>query len=672
MRWDDPVSILKGIGPATAEKLEKLSIWTLEDLLYHLPMQYEDRQLPGHFRVPDFNEKRVYHVFVDGEPRLRRMGYRKSVLEIPIVQDGLRGVLTFFNQPYMMGKFKPGQWIDVYGKLGQFGGRLQLANPVLVTNAKDQGLIPIYGMTKGITSKQIAKWMEEALALVEPYVVIGMETEDLNVVDLLRDIHQPKTREDANRARQALAFQELVLHQVGMLCQRETQKEEKAWPMDVKEASKRVLEQLPFQLTQGQEEAWKTIQKSLTQKIPMNTLVQGDVGSGKTALACLAMYAAAKNHSQAVLMAPTEILAIQHYQSITSMLAFDPNIRFGLLIGQMTEKQKRDMKTRIAEGDVDVVIGTHALLEDDVIFQRLSLTITDEQHRFGVKQRQKLMDLNRDVGLMPHSLSLTATPIPRSLALILYGEMEIVEIRGLPPGRKPVETYIITPALLGRAWDFVKNQIEDHKQVYMVCPMIEDNEDFPLTSVESLVQDLQQSTLKGCRIGALHGKMTGAEKEETMARFARGELDILVSTTVVEVGVNVPNATVMMIYQAERFGLSQIHQLRGRVGRGESQSYCILVYQGSSQESLERMQVLKSSQDGFVIAQKDLSLRGPGELLGYRQHGVPQFVVADLALDFAMLPEAREYAEAMLSRGLNESEIILWKRFMTKIEGLSR
>ncbi len=641
---EDSIAVVKGIGPARKKLFEKLKIYTVRDLLFQAPRAYEDRSALGSFTMPNYNDDLVYRVKVDGKGVTKYIRRNFSVTNIPVSVEGIRGNLTYFNQPYQKNRFKVGQEYFAYGKLKRSGRFLNIQNPI-VLKPDDLHIEPTYALTKGLTQKIVRDAVKDALQHVtlSEELLLRHEIPTLFTFDtLLNKLHYPDSIKEGLMSRKTLALEELVRFQLNIRLDRfhEKQEEEKGIAFPQISLLDDMKGQLPFTLTEGQEKALHELLRDLQSGHETNRLIQGDVGSGKTVIAALTMYLAYRHDYQSVLMAPTEILATQHLESFTELLPKDENIHVALLTGSLTEKEKKNIKEGILLGNYDMVIGTHALLEDDVQFKKLGLVITDEQHRFGVKQRDALQDKAENV----NRLVMTATPIPRTLAITLYGDMDITSIKGLPPGRKEIKTYAVAPTVKDRIYQFVAAEIEAGRQAYFICPMIDDNETLDIMSTEMLMKELEQSILGKYHICEMHGKLSAAEKDEAMVAFERGDIDILVSTTVVEVGVNVPNATMMVIYNAERFGLAQIHQLRGRVGRGDAQSYCVLINHGQSDIAIERMKILQQSTDGFLIADKDLELRGPGELFGLRQHGIPKFLIADLALDHDLLLEAKRLA----------------------------
>lgn len=544
------------------------------------------------------------------------------------------------------------------GKIERRGGQLQLQQPNIYTREEFYRQVgklqPIYPLTSGLSNKAVTKAL--ALALKE-----GEDLQEYLPADIrkrqkllpykkaLQQIHFPVNREEMMTARRRLVFDELFLYSLALAYIKKAGRIESRYVVEEKEEAQRFQSGLPFVLTDAQKKAYREIMDDMKSGYAMNRLVQGDVGSGKTIVAVLALYQTVLNGAQGAFMAPTEVLATQHYRSLCEML--EPlGVRVGLLTGALTAKEKREAKERIALGMWDIVIGTHAIIQDNVVFSKLALVITDEQHRFGVKQRESLYQKGKE----PHVLAMSATPIPRTLALILYGDMDLSVIGERPAERLPIKNCVVNTGYRPNAYQFMKNQIEQGHQVYIICPMVEEKEESELENVTIYSEELRQIFPSSVRIQALHGKMKPAEKEAVMQSFSQGDIDILVSTTVIEVGIDVPNATVMMIENAERFGLAQLHQLRGRVGRGASQSYCIFMVGEESKDSRERLDVLANSNDGFYIAREDLKMRGQGELFGLRQSGEQIFVLADIFEDADILQAAGEEAKS-----LTEDEIVL-------------
>lgn len=537
------------------------------------------------------------------------------------------------------------------------------------TSEKNTGkIIPIYPLTYGITQNTIRKIIEAGLKEIDgklnetlpEYILKKYNFMDYN--SAIQKIHFPKNFEDFNKARERLAFEELFSMQLALLSLKnkyEIKKPGIQFDREVKMSQ--VIDELPFKLTKAQLRVLEEIDKDMEDIKPMNRLLQGDVGAGKTVVALIAAYKAVKSGYQAVIMAPTAILATQHLESFNKILG-NFGIRCELLISGISKKRKEDILLRLEKGEIDILIGTHAVLEENVIFNKLGLVVTDEQHRFGVRQRSAIVEKGNN----PDVLVMTATPIPRTLALILYGDLDISIIDELPPNRKKIETYAVTKGMEQRVNNFIAKNIEEGRQCYVVCPLVEENEEIDAKSVMEIYENYKNNIFPNYKVEYLHGKMKPKEKDEIMEKFKNGDIDILISTTVIEVGVNVPNSNIMIIENAERFGLAQLHQLRGRVGRGEYQSYCILKYQGNSKIIKERMKVISSTTDGFVISEKDLELRGSGEFFGTRQHGLPEFKIANLFEDITLLKLAQGIALEIIDKDpvLEKKENLVLKKLV--------
>lgn len=659
MKLSDSVQYLKGVGPRMKEKLERLGIHTVEDLLSYFPRRYQDwtKVTPMGDLVPD--EEAVVYGEVVG---LKEIHPRRSmsILNVMIVDDTGAVVLTYFNQPWKADLFHRSKHVLAYGKVEYGYNRNQISNAEIETIEPEdlpsfQKLVPVYGLTEGIKTPQLRRMIEGALALVEdadenlPEDTVRRE-KLMGRLAAIRAMHDPKDWAEQREARRRIAFEELFFMQAGVLLLRKKREEgrESIKCAPSGELVKRVREHFPFRLTEGQQQAFRDIEDDMEGLIPMNRLVQGDVGSGKTAVAALSLAKIVENGYQGALMAPTEVLAGQHYETFQHFYEGLP-IRVAYLSGNTKASERREILKQLAAGDIDVLIGTHALLEKDVLFAHLGLVITDEQHRFGVKQRKAL----ETKGGSPHILVMTATPIPRTMALSVYGDLDVSAIRGMPPGRHPVKTYAIGSQMLQRVFRFMGREMEAGHQVYVVCPLVEKSEKQDLASAVSVYEELRDRIFPMFPVGLVHGRMKNSEKEEVMQAFHRGEKKLLVATSVIEVGVNVPNATIMFVYGADRFGLSQLHQLRGRVGRGEAQAYCILYSDNQNEITQLRMKLMCEIQDGFLLSEKDLILRGSGEFFGYHQHGMPDLKAADIVKDLPLLEEARKEAKKAIDRGMD-------------------
>lgn len=643
-RLGDPVTILKGVGEAKAKLFANLNIFTLGDLICHFPRGYEDRtklvtiselspDIPACFRATVMNNPRTAHI---------RKGLDMTKVQLADTTGRLN--VTFFNNRFAAGQLEYGREYIFYGAVsGDFVG-YNMTNPVF-ENPDSPGLttrrvLPIYPLTAGLTNAAVGKAVLQALAVCDPPAeilpeAVRAEYGILPAEEAYHAIHQPRDMEQAVQAKKRLIFEEFFVFSAGLSLMRSSRAEKKCTPYH-NFNMKPFYGSLPFALTGAQSRAVEEILSDFRSGKPMNRLVQGDVGSGKTMVAAAAAYCAAGNGAQTALMAPTEILAEQHYASLSKLFA-PLGITVDLLTGSMTVRQKREARERLASGETQVVVGTHALLTDATRFLRLGLVIADEQHRFGVAQRSKLSEKGED----PHLLVMSATPIPRTLALLMYGDLDVSILDELPPGRQTVETFLVGESYRARINAFIRKQVAEGHQCFVVCPAVEENQELGVKAASAWAETLQQTVFPDLRIALLHGQMKGAEKEAAMAAFARGEADVMVATTVIEVGVDVPNATLMVIEDADRFGLSQLHQLRGRVGRGKAKSYCILTSHNRNPETLQRLKALCKTNDGFRIAEEDLKLRGPGDFFGSRQSGLPAFRVGDLSCDLATLKQAQ-------------------------------
>ena len=644
-KLSDPITMLKGVGEVRAKQLAQLNIFTLRDLICHFPRGYEDRTklVPIEKLEPDVPA--CFRAMVMNTPRTSHIRKGLDLTKVQVADSTGRLNVTFFNSRFAAQQLEYGREYIFYGAVsGDFIG-YSMTNPVFEAPESQpvttRRILPIYPLTAGLTNAALLRLVQQALAVCGlPEEILPAEVrEKYGILPAERAyfaIHEPNSMAEAELAKKRMIFEEFFVFSAGLSLIRAARKEKKTEPYTDFDMVP-FYDSLPFTLTGAQSRAVGEILEDFRRGIPMNRLVQGDVGSGKTMVAAAAAYCAARNGAQIALMAPTEILAEQHFASLSAL--FVPlGVSVALLTGSMTGKQKKDVRERIAAGEVQVVIGTHALLSESTRFDNLGLVITDEQHRFGVGQRSRLSAKGED----PHLLVMSATPIPRTLALILYGDLDVSILDELPPGREPVDTFLVGESYRPRINAFIRKQVAEGHQCFVVCPAVEENEELGIKAASVWAETLQQTVFPDLRIALLHGQMKGAEKEAAMASFARGEADVMVATTVIEVGVDVPNATLMVIEDADRFGLSQLHQLRGRVGRGKAKSYCILTTHNRNPETLQRLKALCKTTDGFKIAEEDLRLRGPGDFFGSRQSGLPAFRVADLGCDLAAMKDAQQ------------------------------
>ena len=650
---DKSVQYVKNVGPTRVKLLNKLNIHTLQDLISYFPRNYEDRGVAK--KLADCQDGEEALIKATAITKVSETFARKLKIYRLIVRDGENPcTITWYNQSYLKNVFKLGHTYNFYGKIEVKLGRYEMKSPIFDESGENKNtgkIIPIYPLTYGITQNTIRKIIENGVSEVygkleetlPNYIIEKYKLMDLN--DAMKKIHFPEIKSDFIRARYRLVFEELLGFQLALLHIKENYKtEEKGISFNKEVKMSDVIQTLPFRLTKAQLRVLEEIDRDMESKRPMNRLLQGDVGSGKTIVSVIASYKAVKSGYQVAILAPTAILASQHLENFKKNLD-QFGIRTELLIASITKKNKQEIKQRLANGEIDILIGTHAMLEEDVIFKNLGLVVTDEQHRFGVKQRAKMASKGNN----PDVLVMSATPIPRTLALILYGDLDISIIDELPPNRKKIDTFAVTKQLEERLNGFIAKQIEEGRQCYIVCPLVEENEEMDLKSVVELSEKLQNETFPKYRVEYLHGKMKAKEKDEIMLRFKKGEIDILISTTVIEVGVDVPNANIMVIENAERFGLAQLHQLRGRVGRGEYKSYCILKYEGRGKVVQERMKIMCQTNDGFVISEKDLELRGSGDFFGTAQHGIPEMKIANLFEDIKVVKEVQDLSCKILA-----------------------
>ena len=648
------VRYIKGIGEQRAKSLEKLRIFTLRDLISYFPRDYEDRRTFRKIRDLEPGETACVTAMAAASPTLNRVRKGMELVKLRAVDE--TGVLdvTFFNQTWLKNNLHPGETYVFYGRAEGRGSRRKMISPVVEPEGRREvtgRIVPVYPLTAGVSQLVLRRSIRQGLdacAAILPDVLpdsVRRNHQLCHAGFAFENIHFPTSPETLDLARRRLAFEELFLFAIGLQRLRERRVTVSVPPCAAVDMEV-FYKALPFTLTAAQRRCIDEALADMASGAPMNRLCQGDVGSGKTMVAAACVYYAVKNRRQAALMAPTEILAQQHYKGLSPLLD-SLGIRCALLTGSTPARAKKSISAQLAAGEIDFAIGTHALITGTVEYADLGLVVTDEQHRFGVGQRAALIAKGRH----PHTLVMSATPIPRTLALILYGDLDVSVIDQLPPGRRAVETYAVPGSYHPRLYGFIRRQVSEGRQAYVVCPIVSESEEVPdeRKAVTEYAQMLQTQALPDLRIAFVHGKMKPKEKEAVMSAFAAHESDVLVSTTVIEVGVDVPNASLMIIENAERFGLSQLHQLRGRVGRGQHQSYCVLVSDNRNEETRQRLKVMTKTSDGFRIAEEDLRLRGPGDFFGQRQHGLPGLRIADIGCDAGLLKEAQTAAEELLA-----------------------
>ncbi|MBS6193030.1 MAG: ATP-dependent DNA helicase RecG [Enterococcus hirae] len=644
---NDPVTMLAGVGAKRADSLASLGIQTIEDLLTYYPFRYEDIQERNLNEILD-QEKVTLKGLVVSPPVMSRFGYKKNRLQFRMMQDHAVFNVSFFNQPYLKDKVILSEEIAVYGKWD--AKRKSLNGMKILGSQAVDDFSPIYHVNKSIRQTTlvdlIRRGFEEYGDLIEENLPNGL-VEKYRLLDrptAVKSMHFPKNHEENHQAKRRIVFEEFFLFQMRL---QGLKKSEKAETNGIEilydiQRLKQFIQKLPFELTDAQKRVTNEICRDLRSPQHMQRLLQGDVGSGKTIVAAIALYAAVTAGFQGALMVPTEILAQQHMESLLQL--FDAQeVKLALLTGSTKAKERRELLELLEQGEIDIVVGTHALIQEGVEFQHLGLVITDEQHRFGVNQRKVL----REKGWRPDVLFMTATPIPRTLAITAYGEMDVSVIDELPAGRIPIETRWVRTPQLNSVLDWTWKELAKGHQMYVICPLIEESEALDVKNAVEIYEKLSALFAPQYEVGLLHGKMKNQEKEAIMETFKENKMQILVSTTVIEVGVNVPNATVMLIMDADRFGLAQLHQLRGRVGRGSDASYCVLVANPKNELGIERMKIMTETNNGFILSEKDLELRGPGEVFGFRQSGLPQFAIADLVTDSNILEVARDEAQKL-------------------------
>ena len=673
MNFDESIKKISGIGDKKAKYFEKLNIKTIKDLLFHFPVRYEDRSNLKKFNEI-YSDERVasFGEIVSFDKHNTRKKF--SVIKIHIRQERENAVIVIFNNEYILNKFSIGDKISFYGKAKRNYGILEFLSPEIEKFGENKivgSIYPIYPLTNGLTNNDIFSAVKKVIYNVD---INGAEILPKEILDIqkiapfdfaLKNIHFPESKKALSSARYRFIYEDFFVLQMYMFIMKSTSKNQSAFRLDTKYGEK-FSSLLDFELTNSQKKVIEDISDDLNKNFPMQRLVHGDVGSGKTVIAFFAMYTAFKNSYQSVMMVPTEILAKQHFENATKVFAGE-KINIRLLIGSTAKKEKEEIYQEIKNGSVDIVIGTHALIQDKVKFKNLAVAITDEQHRFGVKQRSMLY---LDYEKCPHILVMTATPIPRTLTFILQGDLDISTIDELPAGRKRIETFSVYKKQRIKVYEKCIEEINKGRQVYIVCPLVEESEKLDLQSANELFFELEKGYFKDYNIALLHGRMKNKEKSEIMQNFKEKKIDILVSTTVIEVGVNIPNATVMVIEEAQRFGLAQLHQLRGRVGRGSEKSYCILVYNETNEITRQRIQIMCSTDNGFIISQKDLELRGPGELFGLRQHGLPEFKLANLSKHISILETAQKDLKKITEQNIlsEESKAELFAKIYNRFE----
>ena len=673
MNIKDKVTTLKGIGPKKAELLSKQNIDTLEDLLYLFPRKYEDRR-----KTTPIGELEVGKDYlISGKVLSRRYragSYKRNTPLSVLVGDGTGTVeIVFFNARYIANFFKVNGEYSFYGRVSTNMDRNQMVHPEFFRAgdpADIRGIVPVYPAVGGLSQNEIRRLqlqLKDIYNQIEEWLPERLVNENrlASLAYAFENIHFPKDGKHMLQGKFRMVFDELLTLETGLCYMKnETARDRNGVVIDTGCASE-FIDNLPFELTEGQLSTWKDIENDLSSEKAMNRLIQGDVGSGKTVLAQLCMFLCARSGYQSVIMAPTELLAKQHLESFTE--AFKPyDINIALLCSSMKGSEKKKVLNALENGTIDVLIGTHAVIQPEVKFRNLGMVITDEQHRFGVNQRSVLSQKGNHLNIMV----MTATPIPRTLAVILYGDLDISQIRSMPKGRKKVKTYAVNGDMRNRAYDFVKEELRKGRQAYVVAPLIEESESIDAKSAEELYEELTDK-FRGFKVALIHGNLKQKEKDEVMEAFVRGEIHVLVSTVVIEVGINVANATIMVIENSERFGLAQMHQLRGRVGRGSQQSYCFLICHNESEIALERNKIMTSTNDGFEIAEADLQLRGPGEIFGTRQHGLPEMHISDLIRHADVLEQAKNIAKSIIDSdpGLESEEYSGLKKRIIKMFG---
>ncbi len=653
---DINIQYLKGVGPKRAEKLNKLDIFTIEDLLNYFPVKYEDRRIVKKISELSDNLKCLLKIKLYEKPVKSRIKRNMSMLKLIGKDETGFITVTFFNQDFLMDKLFVGEFYYIFGTVKASYGKFEMINPEIESCQNDwkaNKITPVYGLTYGLTNNELTKLTLEALKeyyeKIEDIVPCNICAEHklTSKKNAIKNLHFPQNGRIYKLSKKTIAFEKLLIMQLGLMSIKGNLRSNSSGNKIINtELSDKLIGSIPYKLTNAQLKVIEEIKKDLSMEKSMNRLVQGDVGSGKTVVAIYALLSAVGSGYQAAMMAPTEILAMQHFETIKEYLSMaNIHINVSFLSGSTKPKDKKLILQSLKNGEIDIIIGTHALIEGNVEFNNIGLVITDEQHRFGVRQRAKISTKGKN----PDILVMTATPIPRTLALMIYGDLDLSVIDEMPPGRQKVITNVLKEVDKPKAYEFIKQQIDEGRQAYIVAPLIEESEGMELNSATKIFNELKNTYFLGYELGLLHGKMNNNEKDEIINKFYEGKINILISTTVIEVGVNVPNSTIMMVLNAERFGLAQLHQLRGRVGRGNHQSYCLLINESRSKKSSQRMNILRSTNNGFVIAEEDLKIRGPGDFFGTRQSGLSKYEIQNIVNDIEVVERVQQISKKLIT-----------------------
>lgn len=652
---DIDIQYLKGVGPNRAAKLNKLNIFNVEDLLNYFPVKYEDRRTIKNINELSDNLKCLLKIKIFSKPTKNRLKKNMSIIKAIGKDETGFITITFFNQDFLMDKLLEGEAYYVFGVAKAAYGKFEMINPEIELCQNDwkaNKVTPIYGLTYGLTNNELTKLMKLALETYYNKIEnvlpneISEEYKLISRKNAIKNLHFPENGRKYTLGKRTIAYEKLLIMQLGLFNIKSSLRDDSpGYEIKNTELSDKLIGSIPYKLTNAQLKVIEEIKNDMSLSKPMNRLVQGDVGSGKTVVAIYALLTAVNSGYQASMMAPTEILAMQHFDTINEYLSMaDIHINVEFLSGSTKPKDKKEILEKLKIGEVDIIVGTHALIEDNVEFKNIGLVITDEQHRFGVRQRGKLSNKGNNTDI----LVMTATPIPRTLALMFYGDLDISVIDEMPPGRQKIITNIVKSSDKEKTYEFIKKQIDEGRQVYIVAPLVDESENLELNSATEIFEELKSTYFSNYNLGLLHGKMANAEKEKVINKFYEGKINVLVSTTVIEVGVNVPNATIMLVLNAERFGLAQLHQLRGRVGRGKYQSYCILINESKTKRAAERMNILRSTNNGFIIAEEDLKIRGPGDFFGSRQHGLSKYDIQNIVNDVEIVQNVQQISKKIL------------------------